>query len=474
MSVHNEREFIELAIRSLLPIADEIVIADGAYKLFPCKCNISKDGTWQIVKQWMRRSRKITYFQCKDRPTQCEKRNRLLRRVKSGSWALTIDGDEILTGHVDALRINLATTSANCLDIPVIEKRADDLDQVHWADGQPRLWRYQEGDHYETFHWNLRRRDGTAIKPEGRLTAINIINLSHLRQSEKLKVRAEYDRIMGERKWRESDEEPPQPISASDAKCTVVAGKRYLRDFKRRAPACVKPLMVIMSVRRIPEVLKAFRKLTFIDKVWFCNYTPAQVSGEINRYLDEHGDKYTHIIVTSDDVAPTAANIRRLVRDVREYDLPCVAGYCNLCHLDRQDEHGGVCSACVDGRPHTHANVTFDPVDVETRSFSRECYNFVTMEWARKHSGIHRVWFQGMACGLVSMSTHKHVPFRSWDPQAKGGLMQDLAFAVDCAEKGILQFVDFRVGMRHYGTHHGKLLVGKEPPRVHFEAAKQP
>jgi hypothetical protein len=231
--------------------------------------------------------------------------------------------------------------------------------------------------------------------------------------------------------------------------------------------------MVIMSVRRIPEVLKAFRKLTFIDKVWFCNYTPAQVSEEINKYLAEHGDKYTHIIVTSDDVAPTPANIRQLIKDVKEHDLPCVAGYCNICNFDRQDGDGGVCSACVDDTPHTHANVTFDPVDVETRSLSRESYNFVTMEWARKHPGIHQVWFQGMACGTISMQTHKRVPFRSWQPHAKSGLMQDLAFAVDCAREGIVQFVDFRVGMRHYGTHHGKLLVGKELPHIDFEKAKK-
>jgi hypothetical protein len=95
----------------------------------------------------------------------------------------------------------------------------------------------------------------------------------------------------------------------------------------------------------------------------------------------------------------------------------------------------------------------------------------VKAEWANDHPDIYPVWFQGMACGMVSMKTHKQIPFRSL-MNGVGGLMQDLAFALDCESHGIKQFVDFRVGMRHYGTHHGKLLVGKEPTRIVFEKAK--
>jgi hypothetical protein len=301
------------------------------------------------------------------------------------------------------------------------------------------------------------RVDGMEIKPEGRLTAISIVNFAALREPERVNVRSEYDVIRKRTEWRESDqpERPPE--------------KPSLTRYRREKPLKVKPLMVIMSVRRIPEVLQAFKKVTFIDKVWFCNYERAKISAEINRYLDNHEGKYTHIVISSDDVTPTPANIRQLIQDVREYDLPSVAGYCNICEFDRLDEHGMLCGACANGRPHTYANVTFDPVDVNI--LAKSSYNFVTMNWARNHPGIYPVWFQGMACGIISMETHKQVPFRSWQG-GRGGLMQDLAFAVDCAEREIVQFVDFRVGMRHYGTHHGKLLVGKEPPRVRFEKAR--
>jgi hypothetical protein len=242
-----------------------------------------------------------------------------------------------------------------------------------------------------------------------------------------------------------------------------------LTQYRRETPATVKPLMVIMAVRRIPEVQKAFQKLSVIDKVYFHNYTPAVVSDEINDWLADHGQRYTHVMLSSDDINPTPSHIRQLIEDVTLYDLPAVAGFCNICRFDRSDEHGMICGCCVDGKLHEHINVAIDPVDV-TR-ITRNSYNFVTTEWAQSHPGIYPVWFQGMACGLVSMEIHRKIPFRSWD-DGHGGLMQDLAFAYDCSQNGITQFVDFRVGMRHYGTYHGKLLVGKEPSRIDFKKAK--
>jgi hypothetical protein len=242
-----------------------------------------------------------------------------------------------------------------------------------------------------------------------------------------------------------------------------------LTRFKREVPATVKPLMVIMAVRRIPQVQKAFRKLGFIDRVYFHNFTPAVVSGEINDWLGDHGSRYTHVMLSSDDINPTPEHIRQLIEDVTLYDLPVVAGFCNICLFDRQDSHGMVCGCCVDDKPHKQVNITLDPVD--TRQIRRKSYTFVTTEWTQNHPGIYPVWFQGMACGLVSMDVYRKIPFRSWD-DGQGGLMQDLAFAYDCAQNGITQFVDFRVGMRHYGTHHGKLFVGKKPTRVVFKKAK--
>jgi hypothetical protein len=241
-----------------------------------------------------------------------------------------------------------------------------------------------------------------------------------------------------------------------------------LDKFKRSNLAKVKPLMVIMAVRRIPQVQRAFGKLRFIDRVFFKNFNASEISGEINSYLQDHSDGYTHIMLSSDDITPSPANIRQLMADVAEYDLPIVAGYCNICEFDKQDSHGCVCGCCVDNKPHRNTNATFEQVRLPP---ARSSYKFVPMEWALLHPGIYPVWFQGNACGMIRKEILQEMPLRSWN-DGEGGLMQDLAMAFDLAKREIPQFVDFRVGMRHYGTHHGRLLVGKEPRAIEFQEAK--
>ena len=241
--------------------------------------------------------------------------------------------------------------------------------------------------------------------------------------------------------------------------------------FRRIEPILVKPLMVIMSVRRIPVVLEAFGKLNFIDKVYFRNYTPAAISDVINDYLKVHFKPYTHIILMPDDITPTPLNIQRLIDDVRYYDFPVVGGYCNICKFSRFDaDHCVICEFCQDNVAHILTNITFEPVD-HKHLLSKASYQNLTLAYASSLSDIYPVWFHGMACGVINKETYKQIPLRSWWSGEKG-LMQDLAYAVDCEKLGIQQFVDFRVAMRHYGTHHGRLLVGNEPTSIEFVEAR--
>jgi hypothetical protein len=242
-----------------------------------------------------------------------------------------------------------------------------------------------------------------------------------------------------------------------------------LESFRREdQDFSVKPLMVIMSVRRIPEVAVAFEKLSFIDKVYFRNFSAADISSAINGYLAAHLDEYTHILVSSDDITPTPPNIRRLILDVREYDVPVVAGYCNICTFNWANGGHPVCEACSTGVPHQNVNVTLTPVRLPPRI---EGYDFLTVAEAEKIQGIRQVWFQGNACAMISTACMHEFPFVSYQA-GHGGLMQDLALAIKLGLAKRPQFVDFRVGMRHYGTHHGRLLVGKEPSRIDFEKAR--
>ena len=253
---------------------------------------------------------------------------------------------------------------------------------------------------------------------------------------------------------------PKPPIVQPDpfVKISLRSLRRADSDFQ------VNPVMLIMSVRRIPEVQAAFRKLTFLDRVYFRNYNAQQISQVMNDWVADRLHKYTHVLVSSDDITPTPADIQRLMADVQQYDLPVVAGCCNICTFDRRNSKGVGCGACFDGKPHPTINVTLAPVRLPPR---RTGYEFLGRRAVVKKR-IQQVWFQGNACAMISAETVKRFPFRSYS-DGVDGLMQDLAQAIILAKAHVPQFVDFRVIMRHYGTHHGRLLVGKEKPRIEFK-----
>ncbi len=187
----------------------------------------------------------------------------------------------------------------------------------------------------------------------------------------------------------------------------------------------------------------------------------------MNDWLKDHVDDYSHILLTSDDLVATPAHIDQLIEDVSLFDLQ-VSGCCNRCIFDGSNVLGPLCSRCLDGKEHETTNITFLPVN--TAKLTGSSYAFISYQWAKTHQFIHRVWFQGNALSMISKDTWRKVPFRSWC-KGKNGLMLDLAFAEDLAKINKPQFTDFRVMPQHLGTHHGRLLVGKEASRIDFEAA---
>lgn len=206
MTVHNEAQYIERSLRSVLPHVDEAIVADGAYKDFPCACDLSVDRTTELIHGLSLLHENIRVVSMPDRPTESVKRTRLLELARASSWILIVDGDEFLVGDIGAGLKKLCETTAKCLDVQIIEKHPDGTDSpdsIHWADGQPRLFMHEEGDHYADVHWGLRRADGSKIEPEVKLHEISIINLSELRSKERREQRMNYNAFMGARNWRE-------------------------------------------------------------------------------------------------------------------------------------------------------------------------------------------------------------------------------------------------------------------------------
>lgn len=100
MTVYNEADFIEYAIRSCLPYVDHLVIVEGAYQetIKLGSSPRSTDGTIEKAKSFINDSSgKVHYLEANEQ-TDKDQRNIGLAKIKElnpDGWLLIIDGDEV-------------------------------------------------------------------------------------------------------------------------------------------------------------------------------------------------------------------------------------------------------------------------------------------------------------------------------------------------------------------------------------------
>jgi glycosyltransferase involved in cell wall biosynthesis len=98
MTVYEEADFVDYAIKSILPYIDHLVIVEGAYQetIKLGKSPRSQDGTVEICKKYVDNV-KVFYVEANE-VSDPQQRNVGLNKVKelnSDGWLLLIDGDEI-------------------------------------------------------------------------------------------------------------------------------------------------------------------------------------------------------------------------------------------------------------------------------------------------------------------------------------------------------------------------------------------
>ena len=108
MTVYNEGDFVDYAIRSCLPHVDDLVIVEGAYQetIALGASPRSTDRTCEILKNWTTipaidepdpNLKKIHLIEANEQSDR-DQRNRGLEKIKElnpDGWCLLIDGDEI-------------------------------------------------------------------------------------------------------------------------------------------------------------------------------------------------------------------------------------------------------------------------------------------------------------------------------------------------------------------------------------------
>jgi len=257
--------------------------------------------------------------------------------------------------------------------------------------------------------------------------------------------------------------------------------KKSLKPFKRKRrllPSEINPILVIFSPRDIDFVKEAYNKIDFIDKVWFKYYIKKDVIVECFKFLRKHPE-YTHIMLCSDDVVISPYMIKRLLKNVLEYDFPAISGCCNYCDMYLHKSHD--CSWCIKNEDHPLINVTFEVFkhwDAPLLINKETDIQLVTEEWRQEHPIIKQVWYQGFLLSIIRRDIFlKHGLKPTFLAVRKGkkiyNYSSDFSFAVECHKHAIPQFVDFRVHARHFGVYHTgvQMQYGKRKSEIVHECS---
>ena len=91
----------------------------------------------------------------------------------------------------------------------------------------------------------------------------------------------------------------------------------------------MKPLLVIMNPRQIPECVDAFLALD-VRRAWLSNYTEWGLVSVMASLVRDESIDFTHLVLCADDCIVSQAALDAVL-DVAD-GLPVVTGYCRLDH----------------------------------------------------------------------------------------------------------------------------------------------
>ena len=172
----------------------------------------------------------------------------------------------------------------------------------------------------------------------------------------------------------------------------------------------MKPLLIIMNPRRIPQCMTALEALK-IDKVWLKNWTERQLVDVIADVVAS--TDHDVIGLVSDDTIPKQ---RALDAVLRSFEPSAVyTGFCNM----------------EENTP--EVNLSASPLIVKDIA-SVDCYDFPTRKEVELSGGLYRSWFTGFAFTFMSREMWQRFPF---DCIGDPGYQSDYRLSVRLQEAGV-------------------------------------
>lgn len=149
----------------------------------------------------------------------------------------------------------------------------------------------------------------------------------------------------------------------------------------------MKPLLMIMNPRKIPQCMSALEALD-VDKVWLKNWSERELVSVIAEVIES--TDHDVIGLVSDDTIPPNSSLQ-LILDAFEPSA-VYTGYCNT-DEDRQE-----------------VNLSRKPLIVQS-SATADCYDFPTRGEVDEHEVLYKSFFTGFAMTFMSRDMWLKYPF---------------------------------------------------------------
>ncbi len=222
LNIYNDRTFLGACLESLIDNVDELIVADGAYKLYyerfkefdPKAKPWSTDGSLEIIKNF----RGLPSLRIINPPppapnssleyscweNQAVKRTALINAVPNGDWFIVIDADVMLSGDVQEGFEQVYESGCLCANMPVYNPGLD-MDRVH-KQWHPCVFKKLPGMNYKGTHWHLRDQYNRIIEGTYPIYWVNCMALVHFKafkSQSRLLPHENYMADLAERGWIE-------------------------------------------------------------------------------------------------------------------------------------------------------------------------------------------------------------------------------------------------------------------------------
>jgi len=230
----------------------------------------------------------------------------------------------------------------------------------------------------------------------------------------------------------------------------------------------INPLLVIMSPRDFPITWYWIDRIKFLDKLIIKYHLHHEAHEIAQKFFREHKE-YTHFLISTDDVIYTPCHVKLLLRDYLEYKYPVISCYTNW-------------EWTSDWLNITDRDLRKVRVHFAHQYGFHRLKNMLKLIQDRKVSyPLKKVFFVGLPLTLierrvveeVGFKPYKYITDRTLGVYAKRGIMFDLKFSIECANKGIPIYVDLRCLLMHFGDTRRFINLSNKKKYVKFIKKKR-